>query len=294
MNLFTGVLAILLSVVFTAAENAREPAVLLFDGDSAEPISVEEYVARAVAHEMPHTFNKEALRAQAVAARTYMYYCIENGSHPHEKGDVCTDVTHCMGYITEEELAARYGDACALAAMTAARQAADSTRGEVLLYGGEPILSVWHSSSDGYTEDSGNVWLCSLPYLVPVKTGEKLGATVTEYTFSEVRELLYSNGFDYDMTPDVWQRGTDTGRCAEVHFGNVMLSGSDARRIFGLRSTDFTVCRRGDVFVITSYGYGHGVGMSQYGAEAMAESGSGYREILTHYYSGAVIGQWGR
>ncbi len=258
-------------------------------GDDRSVITVEEYVARVTAHEMPYTFHKEALKAQAVAARTYLYYCLENGSHPHDGADVCDDITHCCGYITEDELAERYGTKYAEAAMEAVRDAANATKGEVLMYDGEPILSVWHSSSEGTTEDSGAVWMHSLPYLRSVSTPEKMEATFKSFTLTELAKLLRGAGCKYNGGTNIRVHSTLSGRCKGLTIGNAYLSGSAARSLFGLRSTDFTVNYHGGRLYFTVYGYGHGVGMSQYGANKLAEDGSDYREILSHYYVGSDL-----
>lgn len=260
------------------------PTVMLLDGDTERPITVEEYVAGVVAHEVPYTFHPEAIKAQAVAARTYLYYCLENGSHPHKNADVCTDAAHCVGYVTETELAARYGTDAAVKYMEAARAAAYATEGEILTYDGGPLLSVWHSSSSGRTEDCAAVWMQSLPYLVSVDTPEEAAAQTVSFTQNEITRRLMAAGYKYNGSLTVMQTATDTGRCATLTLGNITLDGGEARRIFGLRSTDLRAFTLGGRVYFSTQGYGHGVGMSQYGADAMARSGADYKEILVHYY----------
>ncbi|MBQ8249993.1 MAG: stage II sporulation protein D [Clostridia bacterium] len=267
-----------------------EPTLIIEDNGALDSITVEEYVARVVAHEVPYTYDEEALKAQAVAARTYLYYCLENNSHPHEsRADVCTDITHCCGYITEAELTERYGKAYAKDALKASRAAALSTEGEVLTYNGAPLLAVWHASSGGYTENSGDVWLSQLPYLKAVPTPENPPVYSASFTLDEVAKILRTNGYIYNKSTALRITRTKSGRCHELTIGNIRLTGSKARSIFSLRSTDFTARISNGRLYFYTRGYGHGVGMSQNGAEVMAKGGKDYREILTHYYSGSKI-----
>lgn len=266
-----------------------EPTLMLLDGGVITPVTVEEYVAGVVAHELPYTFEPEAMKAQAVAARTYLYYCLAHDSHPHESADVCTDITHCMGYITEAGLAERYGADSAARSMEAAIAAAHATEGEVILYNGEPILAVWHSSSGGKTEDCAAVWEQSLPYLVSVDTPETAETFSLSFSLDEISRRLSTAGYKYNRSLIVSSTATDSGRCASLTIGSVTLDGGEARSVFGLRSTDFKAFSFGGRLYFFVSGYGHGAGMSQYGANAMAESGAGYREILAHYYTGAAV-----
>lgn len=266
-----------------------EPTLVLADGDTSSLITVEEYVARVVAHEVPYTFCDEALKAQAVAARTYLYYCLEHGSHPHDHADVCTDITHCCGYITEQELDERYGDGYGEAAFERIRSAVRATEGEVLTYNDKAILSVWHASSDGSTEDCAEVWSGALPYLVSVPTPEREVPYTVSFTLTETVRRLRDAGYPYNAAMSAKMTLTDSGRCSTLTLGSMTLSGSDVRSIFGLKSTDFLAWWRGGRLYFRVRGYGHGVGMSQVGANVMAESGATYREILAHYYVGSEI-----
>ena len=292
-NLILAVCAPLTALVFSISSPACEPVeptVMLEHGDSVFPITVEEYVAGVIACEMPHTFHEEALKAQAVAARTYLYYCLENNARIHESGDVCSDFGHCCGFTTEKQLSERFGDAYAKQAFSAANAAAQSTCGEVLFYDAKPILSVWHSSSYKRTEDSGNVWLASLPYLASVSTPEKAESYTVSFTLAEVKSRLRAAAYKYNSDTTLLQYNTPTGRCDTLIFGNAELSGTAVRNVFGLKSTAFTAWYYNGRLCFTVHGYGHGVGMSQYGANALAADGSDYREILAHYYTGSTIG----
>ncbi len=268
-----------------------EPTVMLSSSETVRPITVEEYVTGVVAHEMPYTFSEEALKAQAVAARTYLYYCLLNDSHPHENADVCTNITHCCGFITESQLAGRYGESHAKLAIDTARTAAYSTAGEILMYDNTPILALWHSNSYERTEDCSEVFGKSLPYLVSVSTEEITHTHIVSFSIGDIKKRFEAAGYKYDGTANVSVTHNSSGRCAEFKLGNITLDGRTARTVFGLRSTDFAAqFMAGRLYFFVS-GYGHGVGMSQYGADFMAQNGAGYKEILTHYYNGAVIEQ---
>ena len=292
ISVFLAVCTATLAVQNTASPTlaAVEPTITVQSGNSLINITVEEYTAGVVAHEMPYTFEAEALKAQAVAARTYLYYCLDNSSLYHQNADVCTDITHCPGFITEDELAKRYGEDCARAAMEASRYAAKATAGEIVTYDGKPILAMWHSSSYSRTEDCENVFIQSLPYLRSVESCEDAAGSTASFTLTEVNSILRGAGYRYNGSKNITLTNTPSGRCKSISLGNITLSGTSVRKIFGLRSTDFTAeIYRGRLY-FTVRGYGHGVGLSQYGANAMADGGTGYREILSHYYTGTDIG----
>ena len=292
MNIYAFSLALSISLMSPQAQPMTpiEPTLIIENNNTLDPITVEEYVARVVAHEVPYKYSFEALKAQAVAARTYLYYCLENSSHPHKSGaDICSDITHCCGYITESELGERYGESYAKAAFEVSRAAAMATEGEVVTYNSEPILAVWHASSGGYTENSGDVWLSQLPYLCAVPSLEDTSDFTVSFTLGDVTKILSSNGYTYNKSTALCITRTKSGRCRELTIGNVTLSSSSARSIFSLRSTDFTAWISNGRLYFRTQGYGHGVGMSQNGAEAMAKSGKNYREILMHYYTGSKI-----
>ena len=262
-------------------------------------MSVEEYLQGVLRGEMPAAFHMEALKAQTVAERTYLYYQMAagaKGSHP--QADVCTDPACCTAYLTEEAAREKWGanfEECNEKIL----EAVSSTDGQVMYYGGEPIMAVFHSSSAGVTATSGEVWTADLPYLVSVESPESADTvpnyySVNTFTAAEFREKFSA---DYpaakwgDKTKD-WVSDvvrTDTGRVESATVGGVEVSGQDLRRIFSLRSTSFTIeAGEGDItFRVT--GYGHGVGMSQYGANTLAQEGKTWREILQWYYTGITI-----
>lgn len=279
------------------ADGARTVRVLQPDG-AVEEQTMDEYLWSVTAAEMPASFEPDALRAQAVCARTYTLW---QTAHPgrHEGADVCTDSSCCQAYITKAQAAARWG---ALAEQYTAKitAAVADTSGIAALYGGAPIQAVFFSSSAGPTEDAVEVWGSALPYLTSVSSPEG-DADVPNYRAEltmadeQVRSLVSAScpGADLSGAPEGWFSDftyTASGRVDTVKVGGVTLSGGAARGLFSLRSAAFGVEHGEDGFTFTTVGYGHGVGLSQYGANAMAKSGSTWREILEHYYTGATLG----
>ena len=172
------------------------------------------------------------------------------------------------------------------------------TDGQVLTYEGAPIQAVFFSSAAGATEDAQAVWGRALPYLVSVDSPE--GEEVPNYrstvtlTAEQVKKAAGEAGLDADLSgePSAWFQNltrTASGRVASVELGGISLSGGAARSLFALRSACFDVSEQDGVFTFSVTGYGHGVGMSQYGANAMAKAGSGWQDILAHYYTGAQL-----
>jgi len=263
---------------------------------------METYLLGVVRSEMPAAFEMEALKAQAVAARTYTIHKMENGgSANHPQADACDDVSCCKAYMDAAQAAEGWGDR-AQEYEERIRRAVEETRGECVLYGGEPVLAVFHSSSPGMTQDAVDVWSQSLPYLQSVETPEGED-TVPEYvstaSFStaQLRESLLRalpeaklEGRASDWFTGI-QRST-AGAVKSLRVGGVETSGNALRSALGLRSACFTMAFEGDQVVFTVTGYGHGVGMSQYGANVLARNGLDYREILAWYYTGAVVGAY--
>lgn len=172
------------------------------------------------------------------------------------------------------------------------------TDGQILVYGGKPIQAVFFSSSAAETEDARAVWGTEMPYLVSVDSpeGEEVPNyhSVVEMTAEELRTLAKERGLGADLSGDPaawWGQPvrTPSGRVEEISLGGVTMSGGAVRTLLGLRSACFTVEERDGVFTFSVTGYGHGVGMSQYGANAMAKAGSTWQDIVSHYYTGVTI-----
>ena len=271
----------------------------LWKDEAAVELSVEEYLQGVLRGEMPAAFHMEALKAQAVAERTYLYYQMAagaKGSHP--RADVCTDPACCTAYLTEEAAREKWGVAfeeCNEKIL----EAVAATDGQVMYYGGEPIMAVFHSSSAGMTATSGEVWTADLPYLVSVESPESADNvpnyySVNTFTAEEFRERLSAvyptakweekvSGWVGDVVR------TDTGRVESATIGGVEVSGQELRRIFSLRSTSFSIDVGEEDITFRVTGYGHGVGMSQYGANTLAQEGKSWQEILQWYYTGITI-----
>lgn len=278
----------------------RAVTLTILVGDEPMEMNLRDYLLGVVAAEMPASFQSEALMAQAVAARTDTLYRMQV-SRPHKAGDCCTDPGCCKAYASPDELRGRWGESYDQWASKIA-DAVDGTDGEILTYDGVPIFAAFHASSSGSTECSENVWLSALPYLRSVPTAETEGDVPcfreqTCFTPEELAERLSARcpGADFSTSPETWLTDaawSDSGRLLHVTAGGVSLSGGSLRAALGLRSTAVTWELTADGFEFETLGYGHGVGMSQYGAEAMARAGSSHRDILLHYYSGTEIGDW--
>ena len=270
---------------------------VLFAGENTvRTMNLEEYLCGVVAAEMPASFENEALKAQAVAARSYAIHRKINPSPDHPDAAVCTDYTHCKAYKNKEELAdlwetdeKEYSDKI--------RNAVFSTSGEVITYNGEVALAVFHSQSgSGRTENSKDVWGGDIPYLVSVEShGEESApnfySTVT-VTFDEFKTKICSEFSDIKINSpqDIGEFDkSEGGSVKTLNIGKEKISGKDIRRIFGLRSSCFEIKADENNVTFEVAGYGHGVGMSQYGANAMAKEGKDYKQILYHYYTGTEV-----
>ena len=264
-----------------------------------EELNIDEYLYGVVSSEMPADFEIEALKAQAVVARTYtIYQCIYNVGK-HENADICDDSTCCQAWITKEDRMARWDANIAENNWNKIVEAVDATSGKIITYNGEPINAFFHSNSGGITESSLNIWGgIDYPYLKSVETAGEDGYTqyASEATFTK-EELLTKIKETYpDCVIDYTQENciqileyTTSGRVKTIKFGNKEIAGTEARTILGLRSTNFSFSINGDNITFSVTGYGHGVGMSQTGADSMAKSGSTYEEIIKHFYTGVEI-----
>lgn len=268
-------------------------------------LKLEEYLAGTVFAEMPSKFEPEALKAQAVAARSYCYYKMAHrsvaesdskisGEHP--SADVCDDYSHCKAYASYESACEKYGESYTNEAFAKIRAAIESTKGEILIYQNEPALAVFHSMSASSTESAANVWGGEIPYLVSVPTPEdySTGNIFSEVTFSSsvILNNLNLNGYSCNTNSPVPSIVlNDSGRVGYVNIFGVSISGVDFRRLFSLRSADFSIAfdAESDQYIISVYGVGHGVGMSQHGANLLALEGFSYLDILFRYYSGVEI-----
>ncbi|MDR1328206.1 MAG: stage II sporulation protein D [Oscillospiraceae bacterium] len=284
-------------------ENDARVNVRVKDGDSVSEMSMFEYLVGAVAGEMPASFEPEALRAQSAAARTYVWYNI-SAAEPkkHADADVCTDPGCCAAFTSETELREKWG-ADFGKNLAKIRAAVAATDGIYITYDSEPILAAFHASSYGSTENAEDVWSGARPYLVSVPTPETSedapglisAATISLKDFKETAlKALPDTVFGADAEKWITDVAYDeAGRAASMKIGGAEITGARLRELFGLRSTAITVYvsspdeNTGDV-IFTTAGHGHGVGMSQYGANIMAKNGADWREIIKTYYTGAI------
>lgn len=283
-----------------AVHHDRDVTLTIQDGDTTEQMTLERYLTGVVRGEMPASFEMEALRAQAAAERSYVYYQLAAGrKDAHPNADFCTDHTCCSAYLSETAAREKWGGDFA-PWNTRVEQAVSDTDGQVVLYNGRPILAVFHSSSAGRTAAAGDVWSGDLPYLVSVDSPEgeetvpNYYSTVT-FTAAEAKEKLLAAHPELKLsgTPDRWfgaAAENGSGRVETVSVGGTDIEGTELRRIFGLRSACFTVAADSESVTFRVTGYGHGVGMSQYGANQLAREGKTWQEILEWYYTGATVG----
>ena len=263
-------------------------------------LRMEEYLVGVVAAEMPASYAIEALKAQAVAARTYSYEKMTGSACGRGGAKVCTDSGHCQAYADEAERERNWGGDFARNEARI-RQAVYETRGQIMAYEGKPIAAFFHSTSGGMTEDVEHVYGRALPYLrAVVSEGEENAPRYTATAIISAREFVKiitaENGrarLDREnLAPAIGEPVRfDSGRVDTVAIGGVIITGRRMRQLFSLNSTNFKITvddAKGHV-TFTTRGYGHGVGMSQVGAHAMAVEGDDYTKILLHYYTGVQI-----
>lgn len=264
-----------------------------------ETLSLRDYLIGAVGAEMPASYEPEALKAQTVAVHTYAERIrAQNAAHPDPAlhgADFSDDSTHYLAFYSEEQLRKFYGDAFAESYEKIAG-AVDAVSDEQLYYADEPIVAAFHAVSAGQTEASENVWGTELPYLRSVSSEGDTGApeyeTVRCIQPDMLREAVQAvrPGAEFSGAPETWFGAPDVsaaGTVLHIRCGSEELSGQELRDALCLRSACFTVSYDGQQFVFTVKGFGHSVGMSQYGANVMAKNGSTCDEILAHYYPGA-------
>ena len=271
----------------------------ILHGGAVEEMSMGDYLQGVLRAEMPASFEPEALKAQAIAARTYTLHKMLGGPIAnHPDADACDDINCCKAYKSAEAAAADWGGMALYYEEKLARCIAE-TDGEAILYGGEPILAVFFSSSNGHTQNAGAVWQSDLPYLQSVSSPESEELvpnyySVARFSPDEFRSLFLKahpeaklSGAAEGWITDVVRNDADFVTTLRV--GGVTVKGNELRSILSLRSPAFTVALADNTFTFHVTGYGHGVGMSQYGANALALEGLSAEEILEHYFTGTQV-----
>ncbi|MFV0250175.1 MAG: stage II sporulation protein D [Bacilli bacterium] len=251
-------------------------------------IPFEQYIIGVLAGEMPSSFKLEALKAQAVAARSYSMKKIEDNYNLEY--DVVNTVSNQV-YLSEEELKEKWQEKY-IEKITKIKQAVIETKGEYITYEGAVAQAFFFSTSTGKTENCEEVFMQTLPYLKSVDSSwDENVSPVFSDTFSFTLNEFYSKlGIPFQEIVNIEIiKTTSTGRIKELKINNTNFTGSEVYTKLNLRSTYFEIIQNNDLITINTKGYGHGVGMSQYGAEAMAEKGYTYDQILKYYYSGVEI-----
>ncbi len=276
-----------------AALDAARTVTVLLDG-TPQSVRLDDYLTGVLLAEMPPSFEPEALAAQAVAARTFARGKMDRPKH--EDACVCARPECCQAYLDEAAAREKYGADYGKWAEKA-RRAVEETDALVIRYGGGLIDAVYFSSAGGATEPAVAVWGSEVPYLQSVESpdaGERFEEE-TRVGAGAFRAAILRQTPEARLDGEAagWfgaLRRSAGGGVAELEIGGVPYSGTKLRSLFSLRSTKFTVAIEGDEIVFATSGSGHRVGMSQYGAQAMALEGASFREILTHYYQGVEIG----
>ena len=269
------------------------------DTGEIEELPLDTYLLGVVSAEMPANFEQEALNAQALVARTYTIYSIVHSGSKHGDADICDDSGCCQAWISKEDRMARWDETERENNWRKIEIAVNTTAGKIITYNGEVIDAFFHSNSGGTTEAPVNVWGgTNYPYLQSVETaGEDAYSqyssevVLTKEEFQNKILAKHSDfTIDYSQTDCIQiLEYTESGRIKTIKIGNLNLSGVEVRTLLGLRSANFEVSIDGDNIKFSVKGYGHGVGMSQTGADSMAKQGSNYEEIVKHFYTGVEI-----
>lgn len=277
-------------------------SVYLKSEDRVEEMDINQYLKCTVAAEMPADFKTEALKAQAVAARTYLKTRMDaarNGAfaEEHKGADVCDDFAHCQAYLSEEKRRESWGDA-ADTNWEKISEAVEGTDALIMTYGGEPISAVFHSTSSGKTERAADVWGEDIEYLQSVSSeGDMYSPKYTSEVSISINEFMHTAEGNIEGVD--WNNGlfgnierSEAGGIITLDVGGKNISGTELRRIYGLNSTNAELRETEGNVVFSVKGYGHGVGMSQYGADYLAGQGKSYKDILKTYYKGVKIERW--
>ena len=262
-----------------------------------EEVNLDNYLCNVVSAEMPADYELEALKAQAVVARTYTIYKAQNPKH--DNADICDDSTCCQAWVSKEKRFERWEEEKRESNWQKIETAVNETAGKIVTYDGKPINAFFHANSGGTTELPVNVWGGSdFPYLQVVETAGEEGYTqysseviLSKDELIEKLKTKYSDiQIDFNNNKDIKiLEYTDGNRVKTVKFGNHELSGVETRTILGLKSTNFEISRQDDKIKFSVKGYGHGVGMSQTGADTLAKQGCNYEGIIKHFYTGVEI-----
>ncbi|MEE1049549.1 MAG: stage II sporulation protein D [Clostridia bacterium] len=270
--------------------------------DKLMEIRLEDYLVGVLAGEMPPTYEREALKAQAIAARSYILgrvseYLEGNIHESHNGAMVCTDYEHCKAWRDINEIKKTWDSRYSDDYEEKIRSAVESTKGEYMTYDNKVVKAYFYAISGGKTENVEDVWGVELPYLRSVSCFEDIGCDGYESMSSYPKDMFIKklrmakkdSNFD-NFSLDIGRiTKTDAGSIADIEIGGILFKGAEIREIFGLRSSNFDIHIKGDKITFVVRGYGHGVGMSQNGANVMAMNGKTCEEILKHFYTDVSI-----
>lgn len=264
--------------------------------DKVMEMDLEEYLCGVLCAEMPASFPYEALKAQAVAARTYIVKRCENAPSDEHKGAmVCTSSAHCNAWLSKDERMKKWDKRQAQANWNKIVSAVNDTSGEIMTYDGVPITAVFYAISSGKTENAEDVWGGNVPYLQSAESPHDTRApgysSIVSFSKEEFKSIILSagKGADLSASPKNWcqnENRSEGGAVLDCMIGGAVFKGTEIRSLFSLRSHNYTLSYDNGTFTFNVKGYGHGVGMSQWGAKYYAEEGKNYKDILKIYYSG--------
>lgn len=263
-----------------------------------EEVKLDEYLCNVVSAEMPVDFELEALKAQAIVARTYTIYKIQNKKH--DNADICDNSSCCQAWISKEDRLNRWDENLRESNWAKIEECVSQTAGKIITYNNQPINAFFHSNSGGTTELPVNVWGggSDMPYLQVVETSGEDAYTqyasevvlTQDELLAKLKEKYNDIQIDFNNDEDIKiLEYTDSNRVKTVKFGNHKISGTETRTILGLRSTNFEIIKENGNIKLSVKGYGHGVGMSQTGADSLAKQGKNCEEIIHHFYADVEI-----
>ncbi len=265
--------------------------------DKTVIMELDDYLRGVLAAEMPALYHQEALKAQAVAARTYTIKQLPRyggpGSQKYKGADVSTDFTDCQAFLSEKEMKEKWGFVAFFYYWSRINRAVEETRGQILLYNGKIIDAVYHANSGGITEDAQYVWGRDTAYLKSIESpfdgeNEKSFKSTYYFALNELKEKLGIQQTSIGDRIDIIKKSS-SGRVLELKIGDKSFTGIQVRQKLSLPSTKFELTSEGDIYTFTCYGKGHGVGMSQDGANGLAKNGYTYQQILKYYYNNVEL-----
>lgn len=258
-------------------------------------ISLEDYLLGVVACEMSASYHEEAIKAQIIAAHTLLEHSKSTNNESLNGADISDSSATHQGYLTMDEQKEKWGENYEKN-VEKIKKCIEEVKNLTIQYNGKPITAAFHAISNGRTENSSDVWGGDYPYLISVPSdGDKFSPSyLTESAFScdDFKEIITKQGATLSENPSEWVgeiKTTSTGMVSEIKIGDKVFKGTDIRKYFSLKSSTFECSFKDDTFIFKVKGYGHGVGMSQYGANYMAQQGLNYKEILLHYYPNTEI-----